>query len=74
MADPVVFVKSPTCDDVSILRLDANVSRPFLGLAMNSPREFSLPSAPTPDEVILAREAFWKRILLTRGDFGFNRN
>jgi hypothetical protein len=29
---------------------------------------------PTPDEVILAREAFWKRILLTRGDFGLNRN
>jgi hypothetical protein len=28
----------------------------------------------TPDEVILAREAFWKRILLTRGDFGLNRN
>jgi hypothetical protein len=30
--------------------------------------------APTPDEVILAREAFWKRILLPRGDFGLNRN
>jgi hypothetical protein len=30
--------------------------------------------APTPDEVILAREAFRKRILLTRGDFGLNRN
>ncbi len=30
--------------------------------------------APTPDEVILAREAFWKRILLTRGDYGLNRN
>jgi hypothetical protein len=29
---------------------------------------------PTPDEVILAREAFWKRILLTRGDFGLDRN
>jgi DDE superfamily endonuclease len=30
--------------------------------------------APTPDELILAREGFWKRILLTRGDFGLNRN
>lgn len=28
----------------------------------------------TPDDVILAREAFWKRILLTRGDHGLNRN
>jgi hypothetical protein len=31
-------------------------------------------AASTPDEVILAREAFWKRILLTRRDFGLNRN
>jgi len=30
--------------------------------------------APTPDELILAREAFWKRILLTRGEHGLNRN
>jgi hypothetical protein len=29
---------------------------------------------PTSDDVILAREAFWKRILLTRGEFGLNRN
>ena len=29
---------------------------------------------PTPDEVILAREAFWKRVLLTRGEHGMNRN
>lgn len=28
----------------------------------------------TPDDVILARESFWKRILLTRGDQGLNRN
>lgn len=28
----------------------------------------------TPDEVILAREAFWKRILMTRGTQGLNRN
>lgn len=31
-------------------------------------------AAPTPDDVILAREAFWKRILLTRGEHGLNRN
>ncbi len=30
--------------------------------------------APTPDEVIVAREAFWKRILLSRGEYGLNRN
>ncbi len=30
--------------------------------------------SPTPDDVILAREAFWKRILLTRGKYGLNRN
>lgn len=29
---------------------------------------------PTADEVILAREAFWKRILLSRGEQGLNRN
>jgi hypothetical protein len=28
----------------------------------------------TPDETIVAREAFWKRILLTRGEQGLNRN
>jgi hypothetical protein len=31
------------------------------------------PSA-TPDDVIFSREAFWKRILLTRGEHGLNRN
>lgn len=30
--------------------------------------------APTPDEAILAREAFWKRVLFTRGEQGLNRN
>jgi hypothetical protein len=29
---------------------------------------------PTPDEVILGREAFWKRVLLSRGEHGLNRN
>jgi hypothetical protein len=28
----------------------------------------------TPDDAILKREKFWKKILLTRGDFGYNRN
>lgn len=28
----------------------------------------------TPDAVILSREAFWKRVLSTRGDLGLNRN
>jgi hypothetical protein len=29
---------------------------------------------PTPDEIVLEREDFWKRILLTRGEYGLNRN
>lgn len=28
----------------------------------------------TPDEVVRSRESFWKRILLTRGEQGLNRN
>jgi hypothetical protein len=28
----------------------------------------------TPDDIVIAREAFWKRILLTRGAQGLNRN
>jgi hypothetical protein len=28
----------------------------------------------TPDDAILEREGFWKRILLTRGEYGLNRN
>lgn len=31
-------------------------------------------SAPAPDDVVLARETFRKRILLTRGEHGLNRN
>ena len=31
-------------------------------------------SSRTPDDTILGREAFWKRILLTRGEQGLNRN
>lgn len=31
-------------------------------------------SVRTPDEVILAREGFWKRLLFTRGELGMNRN
>ena len=30
--------------------------------------------SPTPDEIIVARETFWKKILLTRGKHGLNRN
>ena len=31
-------------------------------------------ASSTPDEVILGREAFWKRILLSRGELGLNWN
>ena len=30
--------------------------------------------SPTPDEVIIGREAFWKRVLFSRGLDGLNRN
>lgn len=28
----------------------------------------------TPDEIVLARESYWKRVLFTRGEDGLNRN
>ncbi len=31
-------------------------------------------TARTPDDVVIARETFWKRVLLTRGEQGMNRN
>lgn len=31
-------------------------------------------TARTPDDVVIARESFWKRVLLTRGEQGMNRN
>lgn len=31
-------------------------------------------AARTADDLIVAREGFWKRVLLTRGDHGYNRN
>jgi hypothetical protein len=58
------------------VELRALVSDPSLEYCRKSFRFALLEyrSTPTPDEVILARETFWKRILLTRGDFGLNRN
>jgi hypothetical protein len=56
--------------------LRALVSDPTLEYFRKSFRFALLESrpAPTPDAVILAREAFWKRILLSRGEHGLNRN
>lgn len=34
--------------------------------------EHMLPSSP--DDLVLQREAYWKGVLLTRGDYGYNRN
>ena len=31
-------------------------------------------SVATPDDVVIKRETFWKKVLLTRGDYGLNRN
>jgi hypothetical protein len=58
------------------VELRALVSDPTLEYCRKAFRFALLEARPaaTPDEVILAREAFWKRILLTRGDFGLNRN
>ncbi len=33
-----------------------------------------LRSMKTDDETIINRESFWKEVLLTRGDFGYNKN
>ncbi len=54
----------------------ALVSDPTLEYCRKSFRFALLESrpGPTPDEVILAREEFWKRILLSRGEHGLNRN
>lgn len=58
------------------VELSALVRDPTLEYCRNNFR-FALleyrPS-PTPDEIVLEREAFWKRILLTRGEYGLNRN
>lgn len=58
------------------VELRALVSEPTLDYCRKSFRFALLEhrSVSTPDEVLLNREAFWKRILLTRGDFGLNRN
>lgn len=58
------------------VELGALVSDPKLDYCRKSFR-FALLEyrpAPTPDDVILKREAFWKRILLSRGEHGLNRN
>lgn len=52
------------------------VSDPTLGYCREAFRFALLEARPasTPDDVILAREAFWKRVLFTRGEQGLNRN
>jgi hypothetical protein len=56
--------------------LRALVSDPSLEYCRKSFRFALLEYRPnsTPDETILAREGFWKRILQTRGEHGLNRN
>ena len=58
------------------VELRALVSYPTLEYCRKAFRFTLLESRPalTSDDVILAREAFWKDILLSRGDFGLNRN
>jgi hypothetical protein len=58
------------------MELRALVSDPTLDYCRKAFRFALLEArpAPTPDEVILGREAFWKRVLFTRGEQGLNRN
>ena len=48
---------------------DLNYCRANFRFALLEHRSFR-----TADEHILNRESFWKRLLLTRGDQGLNRN
>jgi hypothetical protein len=58
------------------VELRALVTEPTLEYSRKSFRFALLEYRPsqTPDDLILAREGFWKRILLTRGEQGLNRN
>jgi hypothetical protein len=58
------------------VELRALVSHPTLDYCRKAFRFALLEArpAPTPDDVILAREAFWKRVLFPRGEQGLNRN
>lgn len=48
---------------------DINYCRSFFRFALLEHRPFN-----TPDDKIQSREAYWKRILLTRGEMGLNYN
>lgn len=58
------------------VELRALVTEPTLAYSRQHFRFALLEHRPnrTPDDVILAREGFWKRILFTRGEQGLNRN
>lgn len=58
------------------VELKSLVSDPTLDYCRKAFRFALLEHRPnsTPDEVVIAREGFWKEVLLTRGENGFNRN
>lgn len=58
------------------IELRALVEDPTLDYCRKAFRFALLEARPvaTPDEVVLARETFWKRVLFTRGEQGLNRN
>ena len=58
------------------IELRALVSEPTLKYCRENFRFALLEhrASRTLDEIILAREGFWKNILLTRGEYGLNRN
>jgi hypothetical protein len=58
------------------VELQSLVSDPSLEYSRMNFRFALLEHRPsrTSDDVVLARETFWKRILLTRGEHGLNRN
>jgi hypothetical protein len=67
------YVESGHGDNVELRALVGDTTleycRKAFRFALLEPRP-----SPTPDELILAREAFWKRVLFTRGADGLNRN
>jgi hypothetical protein len=55
--------------ELKILAADPDYCRKFFRIALLEYRSFQ-----TTDETIRNRESYWKRILLTRGEGGLNRN
>ena len=69
----VQLYRDPACGNVELRTLVSDPSLEYCRKAFRFALLEYRPS-PTPDELILSCETFWKRILLTRGEQGLNRN